>query len=297
MEEHSNTQRTPYLFTAKELDEETGLYYFGARYYDPRTSVWQSPDPVLAAYLTDPGRGINQPLNLALYSYSYQNPVNLKDPDGNTPVCLAGWPGVIACAGAALWGLFEVGSTALDFYDVVTTLSDPNASNRDIALSLGGALLGIVGPGGGYSQADEGLDILQGLRRTFNDKGFRREFFDEAGKPTRYRDPMTNELVEISDDMNIHLDHIYPKRDIERLEGFEDLTRAQQKELLEDPVNFQPLPGSMNCSKGGRCVTGERGPWERYKQEDLDPGYRDWLEGEQRNLGDYFQQRIDNMLE
>lgn len=45
VEEHSNTQRTPYLFTAKELDEETGLYYFGARYCDPRTSVWQSPDP------------------------------------------------------------------------------------------------------------------------------------------------------------------------------------------------------------------------------------------------------------
>ena len=37
----------PYLFTAKELDEETGLYYFGARYYDPRTSVWQSTDPAL----------------------------------------------------------------------------------------------------------------------------------------------------------------------------------------------------------------------------------------------------------
>ena len=43
VEESANTQRTPYLFTAKELDEETQLYYFGARYYDPRTSVWQSP--------------------------------------------------------------------------------------------------------------------------------------------------------------------------------------------------------------------------------------------------------------
>ncbi len=36
VEENSNTQRTPYLFTGKELDEETGLYYFGARYYDAR---------------------------------------------------------------------------------------------------------------------------------------------------------------------------------------------------------------------------------------------------------------------
>ena len=31
VEESSNTQRTPYLFTAKELDEETGLYFYGCR--------------------------------------------------------------------------------------------------------------------------------------------------------------------------------------------------------------------------------------------------------------------------
>ena len=55
VEEHSNTQRAPYLFTGKELDEDTGLYYYGARYYDPRTSLWQSADPVLAKYL--PGAG------------------------------------------------------------------------------------------------------------------------------------------------------------------------------------------------------------------------------------------------
>ncbi|QMU60039.1 MAG: hypothetical protein GKR98_09005 [Boseongicola sp.] len=60
VEEHSNTQRTPWLFTGKELDEETGLYYFGARYYDPRTSVWQSPDPILAGRLLGEGawRGV-----------------------------------------------------------------------------------------------------------------------------------------------------------------------------------------------------------------------------------------------
>ena len=45
VQESSNTQRTPYLFTSKELDEETGLYYYGARYYDPRTSVWEIPRP------------------------------------------------------------------------------------------------------------------------------------------------------------------------------------------------------------------------------------------------------------
>ena len=83
VEEHSHTQRTPYLFTAKELDEETGLYYFGARYYDPRTSVWQSPDPILAQYMKgDPAGGIFSPSNLAMFAYSGHNPLNFKDYGG-----------------------------------------------------------------------------------------------------------------------------------------------------------------------------------------------------------------------
>ncbi len=75
--------RTPYLFTAKELDEETGLYYFGARYYDPRTSVWQSPDPILPNYLGgSPAGGAFAPRNLNLYGYAGQNPLRVQDPDG-----------------------------------------------------------------------------------------------------------------------------------------------------------------------------------------------------------------------
>jgi RHS repeat-associated protein len=86
VEENSNAQRTPYLFSAKELDEETGLYYFGARYYDPRTSVWQSPDPVLGKYMSESGNGgVFRPMNLSLFSYSYNNPVRLVDPDGKWP--------------------------------------------------------------------------------------------------------------------------------------------------------------------------------------------------------------------
>jgi len=45
------TQRIPYRYTAQELDQDTQLYYYGARYYDPRTSVWESADPILGEYL------------------------------------------------------------------------------------------------------------------------------------------------------------------------------------------------------------------------------------------------------
>lgn len=81
--QQTNTQRLPFLFTGKELDEETGLYYFGARYYDPRTSVWQSADPILDRYIAGAANGgVYRPANLALYSYSWNNPVALRDPDG-----------------------------------------------------------------------------------------------------------------------------------------------------------------------------------------------------------------------
>ena len=86
-----------YLYTSKEYDTETGLYYYGARYYDPRTSVWVSADPIFAEYLPNfdhkiskqnPGKvnGVFDSKNIGLYTYSHNRPVILKDPDGNNAV-------------------------------------------------------------------------------------------------------------------------------------------------------------------------------------------------------------------
>ena len=69
----------PWMFNAKELDE-TGLYAFGARYYNPKYSVWSSPDPLLARYVQDGNAA--SPANLGLYGYAWNNPVGLRDPDG-----------------------------------------------------------------------------------------------------------------------------------------------------------------------------------------------------------------------
>ncbi|MFV0530053.1 MAG: RHS repeat domain-containing protein [Flavobacteriales bacterium] len=65
-----NTWNTPYLFNAKELDEETGLYYYGARYYEPRISLWLSVDPLAEQTMTP-------------YQYTCQNPVRFVDPTGS----------------------------------------------------------------------------------------------------------------------------------------------------------------------------------------------------------------------
>ena len=69
-EQHSGWD-SPNKFNAKELDTETGLYYYGARYYDPKTARWISPDPFAEKYP-----------EISPYVYCSNNPVIYSDPDG-----------------------------------------------------------------------------------------------------------------------------------------------------------------------------------------------------------------------
>ena len=60
-----------YTFSAKERDSETGLSYFGSRYYSSDLSIWLSIDPMSDKYAsTSP------------YAYCRNNPIILYDPDG-----------------------------------------------------------------------------------------------------------------------------------------------------------------------------------------------------------------------
>jgi RHS repeat-associated protein len=77
----------PYRFNGKELDDErrsprehllkktiseqTGLYYYGARYYNPRISMWLSVDPMVEKYA-----------GITPYNFTMNNPVMLVDQDG-----------------------------------------------------------------------------------------------------------------------------------------------------------------------------------------------------------------------
>ena len=85
--------------TGKERDPETGLYYYGARYLDPRTSRWLSVDPAMGEYIplapiNDDAKKHNQNLpgiggifnyvNMHVYHYGGNNPVRLVDPDGRS---------------------------------------------------------------------------------------------------------------------------------------------------------------------------------------------------------------------
>jgi len=60
----------PFRFSTKYQDDETGLVYYGYRYYDPGTGRWLSRDP------------IGERGGLNLYAYVGNNPVNFYDPYG-----------------------------------------------------------------------------------------------------------------------------------------------------------------------------------------------------------------------
>ena len=78
-EEHSTSTTMPYLFNGKELDTETGLYYYGARYYDPKTSIFLNVDPLAEKYP-----------NKTPYHYVSNNPINRIDPWGLTDYIVNG---------------------------------------------------------------------------------------------------------------------------------------------------------------------------------------------------------------
>src|SRR5438128_9756088 len=70
-------------FNGREFDEETGLSYFGARYYDSGFGRFLTADSEI------PGDGMRtQGFNR--YAYVFNNPVVLFDPDGHDPRSIAG---------------------------------------------------------------------------------------------------------------------------------------------------------------------------------------------------------------
>ncbi len=67
----TGTFSSRYTFSGKERDAESGLNYFGARYYNSDLSIWISVDPMVDKYP-----------NLSPYTYCANNPVRIVDPDG-----------------------------------------------------------------------------------------------------------------------------------------------------------------------------------------------------------------------
>nr|WP_318714699.1 RHS repeat-associated core domain-containing protein [uncultured Treponema sp.] len=139
----------PYKFTAKELDEETGLYYYGARYLDPKYSMWISTDPALGEYIPKapideeakkynqnlPGMGgVFNHINGNLYHYAGNNPVRYIDPDGRSLL------GNLCYVGAAL--VLAAGTTvSVISGGTLAVFVEPAAVKASLALAATGVAI------------------------------------------------------------------------------------------------------------------------------------------------------------
>ena len=65
--------KQPYTYTSREYDEETGLYFYRARYYDSTIGMFITEDPI----------GLLGGINL--FAYVANNPMNFTDPLGLAP--------------------------------------------------------------------------------------------------------------------------------------------------------------------------------------------------------------------
>ena len=74
VDEHSSSEDMPYKFNGKEMDEETGLYYYGARYMNPVSSMWYGVDPLKEKYP-----------KVSPFIYCMNNPIIHLDIEGKFP--------------------------------------------------------------------------------------------------------------------------------------------------------------------------------------------------------------------
>ena len=131
---------TPYTFSAKERDPETGYSYFGARYYDPNVSIWLSVDP-----MSDERSWISA------FSYCQNNPINRIDPNGELD-----------------WKPDESGNLIADQNDDALTLS----KYLEISFEKASKIFNNLGNWDGGTNTD-GIENVNGHKLTISDKSLK----------------------------------------------------------------------------------------------------------------------------
>ena len=140
----SSSYNFEYGFTGKPLDEETGYYYFGARYYDPMRSVWTTSDPAMSEYFDDVSKGeggVYDYINLHTYHYAGNNPIRYIDPDGEVK-----WDQLFS-------GVLEIGSGVMSLIGAANMIGGTVASGGAAApITVAGTV--VLGGVGIYSLMD-----------------------------------------------------------------------------------------------------------------------------------------------
>jgi RHS repeat-associated protein len=117
----TGSEANEYRFTGEQADDDSGLVYLRARYYDPETGRFLTKDP-FEGYA-------DVPASLNRYTYAHDNPVNLTDPSGQLIPLIVVSAGVGGVIGGSVYLL---------------TTDDPNLQGF-VAASVGGAVSGGLG--------------------------------------------------------------------------------------------------------------------------------------------------------
>jgi filamentous hemagglutinin len=123
-----------------------------------------------------------------------------------------------------------------------------------------------------------------------NGKKLEAHWLNEKGELT-WIDPLTNKREVVPDNALLERDHMLPKNEILGIDNFRALPKALQKEILEDPRNYQPMLKSPNCSKG--CKTeGVDGGWSIWNGKPVSAAYKARIEMQQTRFREQVEQRI-----
>ena len=156
-------------YTGQEEDAETGLYYYGARYYDPSIGRFISADTIV------PNPSYPQSLNR--YSYGYNNPIIYTDPNGHNPFVIGFIIGALIAGIQSDWD-FEamvvggvIGGISGGVFAEASSLTQTALGGVVQSGTSGGMISGMVGGGaagataGGLSAAYYGGNIGDAMLR------------------------------------------------------------------------------------------------------------------------------------
>ena len=125
-----------YSFNAKELDEETGMYYYEARYYKP--PVFTSRDPMFEKYFW-----------MTPYAYCANNPVKYVDPSGKDGVIVIKGNQITISANVYLYGSGATKEVASQIQSDVNnkwggnySVSSANGNSFNVSVNINVALYG-----------------------------------------------------------------------------------------------------------------------------------------------------------
>lgn len=212
-------------YTGQEFDGEIGLYYYGARYYDPTMMHFISADTI------EPNRTNPQTLNR--YSYTLNNPIKYIDPDGRNPILF-----LIPIIGGILYDAFSTPDVAI----APTSPSDLSFQSPSTLEHLGsigaGASIGLAAREGAVALGKEVFEQATGIP---TDVGNLAKGADDVINAIKLKRQLTAQEIAGG--------HAFEKHVLQRGEFPGIRTRDQFAEHIENVINNPTYSGQLSSGR------------------------------------------------